>query len=68
MDKIKIFITYNITFWDNGRYKGTYKDLTSKDIAEELFNKVAGMYDNVTLEEVQERRTIQQYQFSEPWS
>jgi hypothetical protein len=65
MDKIKIFITYDITFWNNGEHKGTYKDLTNKDIAEELFDKVIGMYDNAIFEEVQERRTVQQYKLSE---
>jgi hypothetical protein len=66
MDKIKIFITYDITYWNNGCYnKGAYKSMTNKETTEELFEKLIKIYDNVLLEEVQERRTIQQYQLSE---
>jgi hypothetical protein len=64
MDKIKIFVTYDITYWNNGCHKGAYKNLLNKNIAEELFNKSIGIYENVLLEEVYERRTIYQYQLS----
>ena len=66
MDKIKIFITYDITYWNNGcNNKGAYKRMANKETTEELFEKLIKTYDNVLLEEVLERRTIQQYQLSE---
>jgi len=65
MDKIKISITYNITYWNNGCRKGAYKEMTNKNAVNALFTNLIDIYDNVLLEEVQERRTIQQYQLSE---
>jgi hypothetical protein len=65
INKIKIFISYDITFWNDGQYKGMYKSLQDKKSAEQVFENLVKSYDNVILEEVQEKRTAYRYVISE---